>query len=52
VPAFGIALMAVGLLMRDGLAVLAGALIGTLWVCLLVFAGQAGIRFLLGLLGL
>ncbi len=32
VPAFGIALMAIGVIMRDGLAVIAGAIIGTLWV--------------------
>lgn len=32
VPSLGIALMAVGVIMRDGLAVLAGAGIGLLWV--------------------
>lgn len=37
VPAFGIALMAIGVLMRDGLAVIGGALIGLLWVAMLVF---------------
>ena len=36
VPSFGIAMMAIGVLMRDGLAVIAGAIIGTIWVCLLV----------------
>lgn len=36
VPSFGIAMMAIGVLMRDGLAVIVGALIGTTWVCLLV----------------
>lgn len=36
VPSFGIALMAIGVLMRDGLAVIVGALIGMTWVCLLV----------------
>ncbi len=46
VPSFGIALMAVGLMMRDGIAVLAGALVGTLWVAMLVFLGQAGVRIL------
>lgn len=44
VPSFGIAVMAVGLIMRDGLAVIAGALIGTLWVCALGFLGQKGIE--------
>lgn len=38
VPSMGIALMALGVIMRDGLAVIAGALIGTLWVCMLAFA--------------
>ena len=36
VPAFGIALMSIGVLTRDGLAVLAGAFIGILWVIALV----------------
>ena len=38
VPAFGIALMAVGILMRDGLAVIGGILIGLAWVVLLITA--------------
>lgn len=38
VPGFGISLMAIGIIMRDGLAVLAGAAIGTTWVFLLFFA--------------
>ena len=32
VPAFGIALMAIGILMRDGLAVIGGLIIGILWI--------------------
>lgn len=32
VPAFGIAMMAIGVLMRDGLAVIGGMLIGLAWV--------------------
>ncbi len=47
VPSLGIALMAVGVLMRDGLAVLAGALIGMIWVSILgfvlLFLGTEGI---------
>lgn len=35
VPSFGIALMAIGVIMRDGLAVIAGALIGMAWVAML-----------------
>ena len=46
-PSFGIALMAVGVLMRDGLAVIIGAIIGSLWVAMLagavVFLGTEGI---------
>lgn len=36
VPAFGIALMAIGILMRDGLAVIGGMFIGIAWVALLL----------------
>ncbi|GJL84439.1 MAG: hypothetical protein DHS20C02_02140 [Micavibrio sp.] len=38
VPSLGIALMAIGVIMRDGVAVLGGAIIGTLWVCMLAYA--------------
>ncbi|MCB9988795.1 MAG: exopolysaccharide biosynthesis protein [Rhodospirillales bacterium] len=38
VPSLGIALMAVGTLMRDGLATLVGAIIGMAWVTMLVGA--------------
>jgi len=48
VPAFGIALMAVGVVMRDGLAVIAGAFIGTLWVFaiffVIIFFGYEGVE--------
>lgn len=37
VPAMGIGLMALGVLMRDGLAVIAGMVIGLLWIAMLVF---------------
>ena len=47
VPSLGIACMAVGVLMRDGLAVIAGAVIGLLWITLLVFLGDAGIRLVI-----
>ena len=47
IPSLGIALMAVGVIMRDGLAVIAGALIGMAWVALLcgivIFLGTDGI---------
>ncbi len=37
VPSFGIALMSVGVLTRDGLAVIVGATIGMLWIFALAF---------------
>lgn len=47
VPSFGIAVMAIGVLMRDGLAVVCGMLIGLTWVaCLsaiLIFIGVEGV---------
>lgn len=47
VPAFGIALMAIGVVMRDGLSVIAGAIIGTAWVFMIffviIFLGVEGI---------
>lgn len=48
VPSLGIAMMGMGLVMRDGLTVLAGAFVGTLWICLLaaalLFLGTEGIE--------
>lgn len=38
VPSFGIALMAIGVTMRDGVAVLAGAMIGIVWIAILLMA--------------
>lgn len=35
-PSFGISLMAIGVIMRDGLAVMAGAFIGMAWITFLV----------------
>lgn len=47
VPSLGIALMAAGVIMRDGVAVLAGATIGVTWVVMLVvvtiFFGSEGV---------
>ncbi len=36
VPSMGIAIMALGVIMKDGLAVLGGAVLGTLWIILVV----------------
>lgn len=47
VPAMGIALMAIGVIMRDGLAVIAGAVLGLAWVAMIffviIFFGMEGI---------
>lgn len=47
VPSLGIALMAIGVLMRDGLAVLTGIIIGLSWISLLAILGDVGLRFFL-----
>ena len=44
VPSFGIAMMAIGVLMRDGLAVLVGLAVGTAWVSGLIFMVLLGIH--------
>ena len=48
VPSLGIALMAIGIIAHDGLAILAGAIIGVLWVIFLstviIFLGTEGIE--------
>ena len=47
VPSLGIALMSIGVMMRDGLAVLSGAIIGVLWIIaltmIITFLGTEGI---------
>lgn len=54
VPSFGIALMSIGVIMRDGLAVLIGAIIGMIWVCaltmILLFLGAEGIDIIKGVI--
>ena len=49
VPGFGVSLVAVGLIERDGLFVGAGLVIGLLWVALLAIGGPALIYYLVGL---
>ena len=50
VPSMGIALMAIGVIMRDGLAVLAGMILGLVWVgglsYILIFIGAEGLDIL------
>jgi hypothetical protein len=50
VPSLGIALMAIGVLMRDGLTVITGCAVGMIWIALLIIAGEAGIRYIINLI--
>lgn len=54
VPSLGIALMAVGVIMRDGVFVLAGAVIGMVWTlaltAILSFLGIQGIEMIIGMI--
>ena len=45
VPSMGIALMGIGRIMHDGLAMIAGILIGLCWIALLIFFGVEGVEF-------
>ena len=38
VPALGVALIGIGMMMRDGLAIIAGTIIGMAWITLLIWA--------------
>lgn len=59
VPALGVALIGIGMMMRDGLAIIAGTFIGMAWIALLIWAiiflGPEGFNlikdFLKGLIG-
>ncbi len=46
VPGFAVAVCAFGLMQKDGLAVLAGLIIGSAWITALVTAALTGISFL------
>lgn len=56
VPAIGISLMAVGVIMRDGLIVLSGCVLGIVWVFLItaiyLTLGTEGINLILGYLNI
>lgn len=47
VPSFAIMLMALGILMRDGLAVIGGMIVGCLWITLLGTLGITGFKALI-----
>src|SRR3990167_3899984 len=48
VPGFGVAIASFGLMQKDGLAVIAGLTIGTVWIGALIFAALTGATFLAG----
>ena len=52
VPGIAVVIIAVGLLERDGLYVLAGSLIGTVWIATLIFAGATLVSLIKGWMGL
>ena len=51
VPGFAVALAAFGLMERDGLMVIAGLAIGSLWIAALIAAFTFGFGFLAGVVG-
>jgi hypothetical protein len=52
VPGFAVVIVAMGLLQRDGILVILGALIGTSWIATLVFAGATLASLIRGWLGI
>ncbi|GAB5445867.1 exopolysaccharide biosynthesis protein [Gymnodinialimonas sp.] len=52
VPGFAIVIVAMGLLQRDGILVLGGALLGTAWIATLVLTGASLISLIMGWVGL
>lgn len=47
VPSMAVAIMAIGVLMRDGLAVIAGMIMGTVWIVILATIGITGFKALI-----
>lgn len=52
VPGFAVVIVAMGLLQRDGILVLGGAIIGTAWIASLIFTGATIITVIRGWLGI
>lgn len=52
VPGFAVVVVSMGLLQRDGILVILGALLGTAWVASLVFAGATLASLIKGWIGL
>ena len=51
VPGIAVVLVAMGLLQRDGLLVILGMLLGTVWIASLIFAGATLVSLLKGWMG-
>ena len=51
VPGFAVVFVAMGLLQRDGLLVILGAIVGTAWIGTLVFAGATLVTLIRGWIG-
>lgn len=49
VPGIGIAVLALGLIERDGLLILGGAVLALIWIGFLLFAGTTVVAFVLGM---
>ena len=52
VPGFAVVIVSMGLLQRDGILVLAGSVVGTVWIATLIFAGATLATLIKGWLGL
>lgn len=52
VPGFAVVVVAMGILQRDGILVILGALLGTAWIASLIFAGATLVSLLRGWLGI
>lgn len=52
VPGFAVVIVAMGLLQRDGILVILGALLGTAWIAALLLTGASLISLIMGWVGL
>lgn len=52
VPGIAVVIVAMGLLQRDGLLVLAGSILGTVWIATLIFAGATVVSLIRGWVGI
>lgn len=52
VPGFAVVIVAMGLMQRDGLLVIAGAILGTAWIATLIFAGATILSLVRSMFGI